>query len=224
MWFRATVFLGFFCWLSAGCALRPADDASSARNFSAEQRRDWEERLTPDALDRARLAEAIFAETNQARVAAGLPALRGWSRLDAAAEMQASVGAVFRPPSHTNPFAMMATPVDRVTLAGIKPKQVAENIALLPCADAPDGVAALSRTEAGLQMVDAISLQPLENHTYGSFARRVVAAWMRSPGHRANILDRGLTHLGCAVAATQSMEGVPMIFAVQVFCTPADRR
>jgi len=30
-------------------------------------------------------------------------------------------------------------------------------------------------------------------------ARAVVRAWMRSPGHRANILDRSMTHVGVGV-------------------------
>lgn len=47
-------------------------------------------------------------------------------------------------------------------------------------------------------------------------ARDVVNAWMRSPGHRANILDPTLTQIGAAIA--RSSKGEP--YWIQVFGTP----
>ncbi len=42
-----------------------------------------------------------------------------------------------------------------------------------------------------------------ENIAYGSVsADRMVTMWMRSPGHRANILSRGFTHIGVGAART----------------------
>jgi uncharacterized protein YkwD len=56
-----------------------------------------------------------------------------------------------------------------------------------------------------------------ENVAYGqSSPAAVVTAWMGSPGHRANILNSGLTELGTAVAT--GSDGRP--YYVQVFGNP----
>jgi len=47
-------------------------------------------------------------------------------------------------------------------------------------------------------------------------AQSVVAGWMNSPGHRANILNPGLTEIGTAMA--RSAKGEP--YWIQVFGTP----
>lgn len=53
-----------------------------------------------------------------------------------------------------------------------------------------------------------------ENVAYGySTGRKVVRAWMRSPGHRANILSSGYKILGLAMR--RSDDGTP--YAAQVF-------
>lgn len=44
----------------------------------------------------------------------------------------------------------------------------------------------------------------------------VMAGWMRSPGHRATALDPRLTHVGIAVAASDSGQ----LYWVQLFATP----
>jgi len=56
----------------------------------------------------------------------------------------------------------------------------------------------------------------LQPHTPESFAAALVAYWMDSPGHRANILSTTPSTLGCA--ATMYMQHrFPMYKAVQVF-------
>ena len=47
-------------------------------------------------------------------------------------------------------------------------------------------------------------------------AQSVVTGWMNSPGHRANILNGGLTQIGVAMA--RSVKGEP--YWIQVFGTP----
>lgn len=47
-------------------------------------------------------------------------------------------------------------------------------------------------------------------------AQGTVAGWMNSPGHRANILNGGLTEMGAAMA--RSTKGEP--YWIQVFGTP----
>jgi len=170
-------------------------------------------------LDRTLLARAIFDETNRVRVAAKLRAFKSEPKLDVAADTQAQMGAVFRPPSHTNPFPLIATPMDRAKFAGLEPDFVAENIALIAIYDAPTGTA-IYVTSKDATVRDLRNDQPVRRHTYASFARAIVEAWMASPGHRANILDPKLRYLGCAVRPTKSLEDVDMLFGVQAFYTP----
>ncbi|MEV0946865.1 CAP domain-containing protein [Rhodococcus sp. NPDC049939] len=45
----------------------------------------------------------------------------------------------------------------------------------------------------------------------------LVARWMRSPGHRANILDRNLTHIGVGFATSSGRDGRYDHYATQNF-------
>lgn len=58
-----------------------------------------------------------------------------------------------------------------------------------------------------------------ENIAKGLFAAdEVVSRWMNSPGHRRNILDRTLTHMGMGVAVGDGPDGVEALW-VQVFAS-----
>lgn len=74
--------------------------------------------------------------------------------------------------SHENPNdPTKRTAWQRMEAKGLKSGERAENIAM--------------RTSNGL--------------TYLAFADEMVKLWMKSPGHRANILNRNLAFLGCGV-------------------------
>ena len=56
--------------------------------------------------------------------------------------------------------------------------------------------------------------------TYKELADKMVASWMHSPGHKANILSKNYTHLGVGVAIKKTPYGtddLPTIFATQLF-------
>ncbi|MBX3737623.1 MAG: CAP domain-containing protein [Candidatus Didemnitutus sp.] len=170
-------------------------------------------------LDQALLARAIFDETNRVRVQLGRKPFAREPKLDEAADTQANIGALFRPPSHTNPFPLIATPADRVRFAGLDPLRVSENIALLSIYDVPRNTSVYwLKNDSTLR--DSRTGGPVRLHTYASFAKAIVGEWMNSPGHRANIVDEKLRYLGCAVRASKSKDDMDMIFAVQAFFTP----
>lgn len=206
---NCTRWLILFLALGASVALSAATDGAA-------------EKIKVEGFDAPRMARAIFEATNRMRTQLGLPAFRGLAKLDDAAETQARIGALFRPPSHTNPFPLIATPRDRVKLTGLKPRFVAENIAMLAIYDVPSG-AGFYRLKGETEVRDDKTGQPLRVHTYESFATAVVEAWMNSPGHRASIVDKRLEYLGCCALPAQSQSGIDMIFAVQVFYTPEGR-
>jgi hypothetical protein len=173
------------------------------------------------AFDRQLMARAIFHETNRVRDKLGLRRFGSLPKLDEAADLEASVGRVYQPPSHTNPFPMIGTPMERVQFVGLKPGQVAENIALLSIYDIEMSVGVgMTVREGRRQFVHPGTHEELKPATYRKVAANVVHGWMNSPAHRANMVNPALLYLGCSAQPTASMLGVEQLFCVQVFFTP----
>jgi uncharacterized protein YkwD len=51
-----------------------------------------------------------------------------------------------------------------------------------------------------------------EHHSPQTLAKLIIADWMRSPGHRANLLDPGYTNMGVGVSARQHLIKVTQEF------------
>jgi uncharacterized protein YkwD len=154
-----------------------------------------------DHPDTAVLATAIFAETNRARAANGMPPLRRVAQLDSAAAEQALHMALVLHLEHSNPLPGERTVAERVTRTGFQAAHVAENAAMWP-AKPP----AASGREA---------------YTYSQLAAVIVQGWMDSPGHRLNLLDAGNTCIGCSARFARNGLGETMVFATQEFALPA---
>ena len=139
-------------------------------------------RLHPPVLkvmDRAKmdvglLNAAIFFATNTEREKHKLPMFQTSRALAACAYEHSRDMALENFFSHENPNdPSKRTAWQRMETKGLKNGERAENIAM--------------RTTNGL--------------TYIAFADEMVKLWMKSPGHRANILNRNLIFLGCGVHA-----------------------
>lgn len=219
---RATLRLAGTVALLAALVLPASAALTRLARADFDRQTSLDQPIQTGGLDAALLAAAIFHETNRVREQLGLKRFRPHEQLDDAAETQATIGALFRPPSHTNPFPFIATPLDRVKQVGLNPRQVAENIALISVYDAPHGTG-FYHLKDDPRLRDARSGELLQRHTYRTFAASIVEAWMNSPGHRENIVEPTLHFLGCAVRETKSMSDIDMVFGVQVFYTP-DRR
>ena len=145
----------------------------------------------------AQLNAAVLAETNRVRVEHGLPPLRWWAVLAAAAEDQAAFMALTLHVAHENPIRGQHDVLERVRRHGDPPfSRVAENVLSTGFAaprDPPQSCA-----EVAIDMV---------------------ARWLESPGHRANLLNRHFTDLGCATQRVDFVGGTQNIFAAQVFAT-----
>jgi uncharacterized protein YkwD len=180
-------------------------------------------RIDPERFDRNLMAAAIFHATNRVRLQMNLLLFTRVPKLDVAAERKASFGVFETELRHTSDFAFGRTPAERVTSAGLDYARVSENLARISSYDLPAGMTQLGvrkkngsdefyRTDTGL---------PPELQTYVGFAEMVVASWMKSPGHRENILDSRLVSLGCAARRCHSLIWRhEQIYAVQVFFTP----
>ncbi len=203
--------------LTSGASARQAEEV--ATGFWAQPALDA--RIDVAAFDRRLMAAAIFHETNRVRQELGLRAFRPWPRLTEAADLEAAVGRVYQPPSHSNPFLSIGTPRERVRFVGISPGRVAENIALLSVFAIDSSLGVGVEMRAGQRhFVHPQTHADLQPATYRGFAEEVVKAWMNSPGHRENLANPALLYLGCSVQPTVSLMGVDNLFCVQVFFTP----
>jgi uncharacterized protein YkwD len=185
---------------------------------------DLRETIDVEAVNRPLLIAAIFHETNRRRVAEGLPAFLPIDRLNDAADLQATLIALRQEIGHENPLPRQGTVLLRVKETGLEPEFVAENVAMTPLLNPLNPRNLFMRIEDGREIFSAESGgPPVPMHTYASFAQAVVDQWMNSPGHRANILNRRLRCLGCAVRPGKNSALMDAIYAVQVFFTPHEQ-
>jgi uncharacterized protein YkwD len=180
-------------------------------------------RLDPAQFDRALMVAAIFHETNRVRRQLGLPAFTHLSKLDEAADLKASVGVLEPELRHESALPFTATPAKRVESVGLRYSLVAENIARLSSYDLPAGTSTLGvRRRNGLDEFYRLDTgRSPELQSYAGFAAVVVASWMKSPGHRANVVNPHLVSLGCAARPCRSpISSHEQLYAVQVFFAP----
>jgi uncharacterized protein YkwD len=144
----------------------------------------------------AEFAAVLLAETNRVRKAHRRSPLKAHVALDAAADDQAAFMALTLTAKHASPVAGQETPYDRVRRHGLEPVRVAENVASSP--------AGYGENRQSAQQIAALLVQQ----------------WMDSPGHRANILSRELTHLGGSVRLIWLPGDLWVAFGVQVFAVP----
>jgi uncharacterized protein YkwD len=212
---RALMTLSFL----AGCTNAPRHPAQPADFDTVTE---MAAPLDLDQLDLARLATAIFNETNEVRRQLGLRRFGRLKRLDEAADLQATTDALNQTPGHTNMVTAWATPFDRVKQVGLTPLIVSENAAILPFVDFDFTHGYTERIIAGRKVIfsgeTGLVVPP---HTYASFARAIVRAWMNSPHHRANIVNPSFRYLGCSARPSKSITGLDMIAGIQDFYTPA---
>ena len=152
----------------------------------------------PPAVENFTLVEldkALVTETNRVRLAHGCRPLGELPALAAAADDQATYMALTMTMTHFSPIKGQRDVGERTKRHGLtKASLVAEN--------------ALS---VGFR---AAQEQPL---TCGEVAGKLIAQWMDSPGHRANLLNRSFTHVGCAARRLRFLGGVENFYATQVF-------
>jgi uncharacterized protein YkwD len=175
--------------------------------------------IDPEHLNTDALSAALFVETNAARRREGMPALKFEPHCRVAAQRYCDdmVRLNFYDAQHGHPDAALATPKLRMDAAGLKGATAwGENIAVSFGIRYKSGDSFYEPAAPGQPFLD-LNNQPIPPHTYQSFAVAVVDQWMRSPHHRANILDRDFTHFGAACAAFREKDGFPKLKCSQDF-------
>lgn len=209
-----------------GVATGPASAVTSWYAMSSERfvaLPEAQREMSFSALDRNLLAAAIFHATNRQRVKHGFAVLEYDPAVSEAARHQASVMASRTFLGHENRWdPSLKTPLDRILKVGLKPRYLAENVAMEYVRNMGPGQDFYTRTENGATVFSATpDGPPIPMHSYVTFAEMLLDGWMNSPGHRANILSEPPRRLGCAGEPARDANGMEKLYCAQVFFTPA---
>ncbi|TVQ27954.1 MAG: CAP domain-containing protein [Spirochaetaceae bacterium] len=172
-----------------------------------------------DRIDYPLLHAAIFYLTNAEREARGLSPLTHQTSLESAARVHSEDMRDRNFFSHTSPVPGRRTVRDRTDASGFSGSGVGENIARTFGITYEAGRSVFSPLQNDGYFSYTYRGDPIPPHTYLSAAEVVVEQWMKSPGHRENILRREYRYLGTGAAyfADRSFFGIPSFFYTQVF-------
>ena len=165
--------------------------------------------------DAALMDRAILAEVNARRCRAGLAPLTAAPGLRAVAQGHAHWMARSRQVSHHGGPRGQENLPRRLEAAGKGGRGGAENLAMLHLYQI-DGRPIFVRNQAGCVFTDTAGRQ-VGRHSVASLAGQVVTNWMASPGHRANLMDPRLRHVGSAVAIAPGGRSCGQVYVTQVF-------
>ncbi len=205
--FLAFFIIGICCFSSLIAQNKSNWDISYYKKYSLNDFKKYAPANSPIDLkniDYALINAAVFYETNRMRVANKRKEFTHSQALENAAQMHSKDMVDYNFFDHTNYYdSKKRNPDDRMAMFNVTEGYRGENIA----------------TAFGIKynsgdMVSSISDIP--PHSYNSYAEILVNDWMNSPGHRANILDKNFTYLGCGNFYYND-DGWPMFKATQCF-------
>jgi uncharacterized protein YkwD len=192
-------------------------DAASFRNYTYAR-----EAIDFDNIHYALLGAAIFYATNEMRVKHGRNPFQHAQMLEDAAFMHAQDMVRLDFFSHNNPREPeKRTFTKRLAMFGIGEGYRAENISEMFGIRYEQGSPLIPPGSAGGAFRDFDTGNPIPHHSYLSFAETLLSGWMRSSGHRANILDSRMIYLGCGAYhfRNESFYGMNQFKAVQNFAS-----
>ena len=168
------------------------------------------------------LNAAIFYATNRMRVNHGKSPFIHARPLEEAAFMHARDMVREGFFSHQNPYeSKKRTLSQRLAMFGVEEGYRAENISEMFGIRYEQGTMLVPPARGSTVFRDYSTGKPIPNHTYLSFAETLLGEWMKSTGHRANILNVNLHYLGCGAYhyRNESFYGMDQFKAVQNFAS-----
>ncbi len=155
--------------------------------------------IVPTArFDQHLFSQAILVEVNYYRCRAGLAPVRLAGGLIEVASRHADWMARTRRLSHTSTLSGLATVRARVLASGLPVRRGSENIGYLPRFQF-DGNRRIRVRDRAHCVFTTTRGRRIEPHTYASLAADIVDKWMRSAGHRRNLLDAHVNAVGAAL-------------------------
>lgn len=171
-------------------------------------------------IDYGLLHAAIFYATNEQRSLHGLNTFNYSFRIEQLSASHASDMVNYNFYGHFSTIRNKRLLRDRFQIVGLNPGQIAENISSTAGLDYDYGRAVGAPQSPGdYYYRSSHEVEPVQRHSYASYAREVVKLWMESPGHRANILSPTFRYLGvgCAVYPEKKLFNMPYFINVQCF-------
>lgn len=186
------------------------------------ERTETREPIDFDHIDQALLAAAVFHETNRRRTDHDLPSLAYQPALREAARVQARAMVRKGEVTHLQSDEVLRAPHDRLKHLGLDGRFAAENVAMVFGIRYESGEQVYSREVDGVRIFSREpDGEPIPPHSYASFAKALLDAWMESPGHRKNILSAEPELLGTACLHDRSAMGMDRFFCAQAFYAPS---
>ncbi|MDW7690769.1 CAP domain-containing protein [Flammeovirgaceae bacterium SG7u.111] len=172
-------------------------------------------------IDYPLLNAAVFYETNRMRKKKRLPVFQHSAKLEEAAFGHSTDMVERNFYGHNSKVRGKKTVKDRLALVGLTNLGLAENVAQTFALQMSEKNSYYLPSQNGGYFSLSYRGEPVPAHTYLSFAKSLVKEWMDSPGHRANILDKSFTHLGCGIRynTPKKQDDFPMFMATQNFGT-----
>jgi len=165
------------------------------------------------------LIQAIFHSTNQARANRKRNPVQYHDKLAQTACLHAQYMAGQGELSHINSQnPKLRTPTDRLRANGFVSSFVSENLAEAQAIQYITGQPYYTRIENSQTIVSHIpNGPPIERHTYLSFTQTLFAEWMKSRGHRRNILSKEIRYTGAACVYAGARQDIDVLYCVQLF-------
>ena len=158
------------------------------------------EKIDLNNFDEAKINRLVFEEINKVRESKGLKALKVHNSLEKAAEIQSDYMLEKNKMTHEQNKRKFSNPQKRVLASGPEPRYVAENVAFFDVL-LPVKVSFLNGKEV---YVD----------NYEMLAEYFVKAWVQSPGHNKNIMNKygDFTGVSCKLDKKQQRVYVTQVF------------
>lgn len=167
------------------------------------------------ALNQRLIDAAIRAEVNFHRCRSGLKSLSASKNLSQIAKTHANWMARSQTLSHKSRVSGQGTLKARLSTSGVRFRAGSENIGMVHRFRI-DGQRFQIRNASACQF-STNSGQPIPPHSYQTLARHIVTLWMKSPGHRKNILDRRVSMVGSGLAFTSKAPHCGQFYLSQNF-------
>lgn len=168
------------------------------------------------------LSVSVFQATNLVRQKYNLPIFQPNFALHMAGLNHAKAMKTLHFFDHTNPYdSKNKTMVRRVQNQGEHFMQLAENIALVHIYKTKSSHYTIKMNGKKTQLLNQDG-SPLEVMTYGELGKFLLKQWFESKGHKRNLLNPNLTHLGIATVFKQEINPTKLtkVYAVQNFGSP----
>ena len=148
-------------------------------------------------VDYPLLEAAIFYETNRARAQHDLRPYKYSIALGAAARSHSRDMVKLKFFSHINPRKGYTHMKDRLKQVGVTGGYRAENIAEAPGIFYEPGKRVYTPDQNDGYFSYEYQGEPIPRRTYLQLGQKLVEIWLNSPDHRANVLNKRYTYLGC---------------------------